>query len=180
MKANENDQQTGVQHTYLPWVDTTRGIGVLLVIIGHMLYGSPDFDPLNQFIYSFHVPLFFVISGYVHTRNENKSVRCLIWLKAKRLLVPAVIFMLMCVPLLMLDDSPLSGINLLRRLSYFDGEILYNLPVWYFFVLFNVYLLIFALEKLGGGGYLSVFMYWHIPGRVYDISGENILTIRNG
>jgi fucose 4-O-acetylase-like acetyltransferase len=43
--------------------DVARGIGILLVVLGHNDFGviSPFLD---QFIYSFHVPLFFFLSGY--------------------------------------------------------------------------------------------------------------------
>lgn len=40
--------------------DIAKGIGIILVIIGHS--GVPN--PILHVIYSFHVPLFFIISGY--------------------------------------------------------------------------------------------------------------------
>jgi fucose 4-O-acetylase-like acetyltransferase len=43
--------------------DVARGIGILLVVLGHNDFGSlsPFF---HRLIYSFHVPLFFFLSGY--------------------------------------------------------------------------------------------------------------------
>jgi polysaccharide biosynthesis protein PslL len=45
------------------YFDIARGIGILLVVLGHNDFGgiSPFLD---QLIYSFHVPLFFFLSGY--------------------------------------------------------------------------------------------------------------------
>lgn len=43
------------------YIDAAKGIGILLVIIGH---SNPP-APIRQFIYEFHMPLFFMISGYV-------------------------------------------------------------------------------------------------------------------
>ena len=45
----------------IEYIDTAKAIGILLVILGHckFLY-RPE---LGIFIYSFHMPLFFVISG---------------------------------------------------------------------------------------------------------------------
>ncbi|MBR6328899.1 MAG: acyltransferase family protein [Lachnospiraceae bacterium] len=40
--------------------DIAKGIGILLVVLGHLEYIS---EPLRYFIVSFHMPLFFVISG---------------------------------------------------------------------------------------------------------------------
>ena len=48
--------------------DAMKGFGILLVIIGHAVQGSSDhFDDIFAFrmIYSFHMPLFFFISGYI-------------------------------------------------------------------------------------------------------------------
>jgi fucose 4-O-acetylase-like acetyltransferase len=49
-------------------VDAMKGFGIILVILGHTLQGSSAaFDESFAFrlIYSFHMPLFFFISGYV-------------------------------------------------------------------------------------------------------------------
>ena len=42
------------------WIDTARGIAILLVVLGHIF---PVEHKVNQIIYSFHVPIFF--NGYV-------------------------------------------------------------------------------------------------------------------
>jgi polysaccharide biosynthesis protein PslL len=45
------------------YFDVARGIGILLVVLGHNDLGS--LSPfLHQLIYSFHIPLFFFLSGY--------------------------------------------------------------------------------------------------------------------
>lgn len=43
----------------LDWVDVARGIGILAVVIGHVWTRGPVRDAL----YSFHMPLFFILSG---------------------------------------------------------------------------------------------------------------------
>ena len=48
----------------ISWIDMTKGYGVLLVIIGHMYIFN-----LSSWIYSFHMPLFLFISGYVFKVN---------------------------------------------------------------------------------------------------------------
>ena len=49
----------------IEWIDAAKGIGIILVVLGHMTI--PRLAKL--FIYSFHMPLFFFISGYLHKRN---------------------------------------------------------------------------------------------------------------
>lgn len=47
----------------IEYLDIARGIGILLVVLGHNDFGaiSPFF---HRVIYSFHIPLFFFLSGY--------------------------------------------------------------------------------------------------------------------
>ena len=47
----------------IEYLDIARGIGILLVVLGHNDFAalSPFF---HQVIYSFHIPLFFFLSGY--------------------------------------------------------------------------------------------------------------------
>lgn len=40
-------------------VDISKGIGMVLVIMGHLCVSAS----LRNFIYSFHMPLFFILSG---------------------------------------------------------------------------------------------------------------------
>ncbi|MDQ2691684.1 MAG: acyltransferase family protein [Chloroflexota bacterium] len=47
----------------IEYFDIARGIGILLVVLGHNDFGA--FSPfLHRLIYSFHIPLFFFLSGY--------------------------------------------------------------------------------------------------------------------
>ena len=44
----------------LTYIDTMKAIGIALIVFGH----APGLDAsLKAFIYSFHMPLFFFISG---------------------------------------------------------------------------------------------------------------------
>lgn len=53
------------------WLDFARVIGIGLVVFGHALQRFPEFEDsegLKQvygYIYLFHMPLFFVISGFL-------------------------------------------------------------------------------------------------------------------
>lgn len=59
----------------IEWIDALKGFAILTVVIGHCVtdcISSRTFpehayflQALNDFIYSFHMPLFFMISGYV-------------------------------------------------------------------------------------------------------------------
>ncbi len=55
----------------LQYMDLAKGIGVCLVILGHMPSVVPL--PIRNWIYSFHMPLFFIISGYFAKQAEQKE-----------------------------------------------------------------------------------------------------------
>lgn len=76
--------------------------GIILVVVGHSFYGCPYKNPIFVWIYSFHMPLFMFISGYLmqYTQKRKPGVRLadvkmfskegFIWKKVKRLLIPYV------------------------------------------------------------------------------------------
>ncbi|MBQ9314237.1 MAG: acyltransferase family protein [Clostridia bacterium] len=64
------------------WIDVCKGITMILVVIGHvissyhnsgLLKEATIFNFIHAFIYYFHMPLFFFISGYLLDINKNKK-----------------------------------------------------------------------------------------------------------
>ena len=43
------------------WIDCIKGIGIFLVVLGHIYKDNY----IGLWIYSFHMPLFFMLSGYL-------------------------------------------------------------------------------------------------------------------
>lgn len=50
--------------TRLEYLDAAKGLGILLVILGHIYAWNPNINRkiLVTWIYSFHMPLFFIVS----------------------------------------------------------------------------------------------------------------------
>ena len=69
----------------LSWVDALRAFGIILVIIGHA-NGRPQL--LGKLLYGFHMPLFFLLSGYLFHTDDEKSISDIFKAKFKRYLVP--------------------------------------------------------------------------------------------
>lgn len=68
------------------YIDLFRAFGILLMIMGHIKFGS-YFD---KWIHAFHMPIFFFISGLFYRRKENVLQE--MGRKARSLLVPYVVF----------------------------------------------------------------------------------------
>jgi fucose 4-O-acetylase-like acetyltransferase len=83
------------------WVDNLKGIGIILVVIGHVAGGlnsagnipsSTTFDYAIRWIYAFHMPLFFFASGLFAYRSLTKGRSQLIKSKAMTLLYPYAVW----------------------------------------------------------------------------------------
>ena len=80
-----------VKNNRLIWIDAAKGFGILLVILGH-ISGIPE--AVYKIIYSFHMPLFFIISVYLYNEEKYKRISVIkaIIIKARSYLLPYYIF----------------------------------------------------------------------------------------
>ena len=67
-------------------VSVAKGIGILLVLIGHFGF-IPE---VKRFIYLFHMPLFFFLSGYLFKDRELKELPRYVLRKIRSLYVPFI------------------------------------------------------------------------------------------
>ncbi|WP_338433468.1 acyltransferase family protein [Clostridium tyrobutyricum] len=66
------------------YMDITKGLGIILVVIGHS--GSP----ITSYIYLFHMALFFFISGYFYKEEYSFAPKTLIKRRIKTLYIPFI------------------------------------------------------------------------------------------
>ena len=83
----------------LGWIDIAKGIGIMLVVLGHTIVPGlrEKYDVANflwTFIYSFHMPLFFFLSGYLfeHGLKRYADKKRFLLSKARKLLLPYLFF----------------------------------------------------------------------------------------
>jgi len=124
-------------------MDIARGLGILLVVMGHnpACASGALAKPL---IFSFHIPLFFFLSGYFHRQRQGIGSDLL--QRAKRLLLPYGLTGLLFICYKALQNSP--GFysrdlwQLLRGIAWGAGgsgtpiSFLYWPPVWFLTSLF--------------------------------------------
>ena len=67
------------EHRRKEEIDFAKGLGILLVMLGHSM--TLMNNPLNTFILSFHMPLFFFVSGM--TIKREYTFKTFIWKKLK-------------------------------------------------------------------------------------------------
>lgn len=82
--------------TRIHWIDIAKGIGIILVSFGHIRNGDgqsvwlPALDTPINFIYLFHMPLFFFLGGL--TFSSRRSFPDFLKRKAQTLLIPYYVF----------------------------------------------------------------------------------------
>jgi len=134
----------------LQFIDVAKGIGILLVVLGHL--ETTDF--LRRWIYSFHMPFFFFISGFL---SKLISINYITYLNKQlsRLIIPYFFFgIISIVDMLLLKiilQNPLTAKHLddILRLFYLDGRPLpMNKVIWFLMVMFWVEMLNLLLQKI--------------------------------
>lgn len=55
----------------IEWIDIARGIGMILIIVGHSLYIYTSSD-VARVIFAVHVPIFFILSGFLFSQHSWK------------------------------------------------------------------------------------------------------------
>jgi fucose 4-O-acetylase-like acetyltransferase len=87
-----------------PWLDVAKGMGILLVVVGHALRGLQNVQLLaptgwshilDAWIYSFHMPLFFLLSGFFIERSVQKPLTKALKDRAKTILWPYLVWSLL-------------------------------------------------------------------------------------
>jgi acyltransferase len=140
----------------IEWIDVAKGIGIFLVVIGHT--DLPENYMI--YIYSFHMPLFFFISGVLFSSNKFNNYTEFIKRKAKSLLVPYLFFSVLTYLFWGIigknhgaDTSmEISIIKPLIGIFYSVGSdnwLLFNRPLWFLTCLFIVELTFFWFVKFG-------------------------------
>jgi uncharacterized membrane protein YcfT len=140
--------------TRYAWADDARGIAIALVVLGHTLSGimaagillhSGASDSIYDFIYGFHMPLFFVVSGVFIPRSLARPH--FISSKAHTLLYPYVLWSLIQGTLVMLSGASANNPTTARELL--SGLIVDPLgQFWFLWVLFWLCVLIATTYRL--------------------------------
>ena len=144
-KSDTGEQNLDRQTTRLDFIDVTKGLGVVLVVLSHII--NQD-SIVNAVIYSFHVPLFFVISGvFARPERDLKSYLCK---NAKRLLLPFLIFFVigLLVTLCVSGTENITVADLFSQFVYAQPTQINVGATWFLVSLFVTSLLFFVLYRL--------------------------------
>ena len=129
----------------LDYLDYAKGFGIILVVLGHIYDIS---NPIKIWLYSFHMPLFFIISGLLirYTNINERDMNGIIVSKFKSLIIPYIFFELVAIFIWMCQNEfTLSAL----RWNVVDSILMYCKAgtTWFLFALFVSEIIFILLLK---------------------------------
>ena len=146
------------------WVDDVKVIACILVVLGHFFQSMtkanilPENDLYKWFnttIYYFHVPLFFICSGYLYQKySKVNSVDSWYRNVAKKALALGVPYVIFSIATWVLKKAFSGSVN--NQIGGLGDILLFHpaSPYWYLYALFFIFLLTptFKSVKIAVGG----------------------------
>lgn len=142
-------------------LDFLKGFGILLMIMGHV--------PINHYavhyIYIFHMPLFFWVSGILY-RDKEQPLNQIILKYARKLFHP-YLFFAMLGSILLLLETKMDFLECVKRIAYSvffintDGMPIAG-ALWYLTAIFFVYVFFIVLKKYVKRRFLQNLCIWGV------------------
>lgn len=148
----------------IEWVDILKGIAILLVVVGHTEYAEGASNPGKTLIYSFHMALFFMLSGYTAALSLSRHPHLgrFIWRRFLSIMVPYICWML-AIPVIYAPIEHISQYSLQNALL----GILSGWGQWWFLPCLFILQLFYVLFTL---------IRRHMPGNTGAVAGFVLLA----
>lgn len=82
-----------VEKKRIDWIDTLRGLAMFFVVWGH---NQKNGTLIRKYIYSFHMPMFFFISGLTFGEADKLPFKDFLKKKVKGLIIPYIVLNILC------------------------------------------------------------------------------------
>lgn len=141
------------------WVDIAKGIGIILVVYGHVLRGLHEagiemsegfFKYSDTLVYGFHMPLFFFLSGMYAAKWAKRDLATATLQKTRTLLYPYLIWSLLqgviMISLSSLTNNTEEGLTF-TNLGYHIALAPYG-QFWFLYTLFFLFMLYYLMKKV--------------------------------
>ena len=126
------------------WIDELKGFAIFLVVLGHMPYVS-DTIILKHMIYSFHMPLFFLLAGCTAAISANRYSNY-VFLKNRfiSLLIPYIVWSIIHGTLFTKSISELSNYSIM---SHWESMVQGDVTNWFLITLFTLIFLLYIYKS---------------------------------
>jgi len=136
----------------IKWLDTAKGIGIVLVVLGHVHIP----DPAGKYIFAFHIPLFFLVSGYLFGMMKPTGFAGFLKKKTRSLIVPYVAFFLILYIYVVAigsrygENTPKDFSTPIKGLFFSSADYITGIftPMWFLPCLFTTEMMFFWISRL--------------------------------
>ena len=165
------------------WLDECKGIGIILVVLGHALVFSirtqnQYIQFIHKMIYYFHMPFMMFLSGLAYQLFSNHiRIKDSIIKKIKRLLVPYIAYAIL-VQVLIIVCVSIPGINTIFHNNGYEPEKVvpfligllvgsnkYAIHLWYIYTLFWFYVFVIVIRN-------------RVDDKIYVVIGSFLFAIK--
>ena len=136
----------------LGYIDISKGLGMLTIVWGHICLTGFS----NHIVYSFHIPLFFFLSGLVFLPKRYSNFSVLLKKRLKGLLIPYAVYSILTWIIWVVYSFAIHAkvdnywMPLIE--TFFaqgsEGYLVHNVPLWFVTCLFSVEIIYWFLSKL--------------------------------
>jgi len=150
-------KNSNVSYTRLEWVDVVKGLAIIFVVFRHSLVGLDRSGiqipqwlyNLQEIVYNFRMPLFFIVSGYfLSTSVQKKSASVLLKNRVGTLLYPYILWASIFITLQILLSNFTNSHRTVQDYQYIITQPRNLDHMWYLLCLFNVSVLYIFLNKI--------------------------------
>lgn len=146
--------RNGELRQYLIWPNIMKAILISTVVLAHSNHMPYE---IGKIIYWFHMPCFFILSGFFFKMPELTKIAVQEWIvkKAKKMLIPCLVYFLICT----VFDGPL---NIKKIIYFLYGGKMVGGVYWFITVLFLSHiamLIVLSKFRIKVQWCLILFMY---------------------
>lgn len=148
--------QVKLMQKRINWIDIARGIFILAIVMGHVFFYEES--KIRWYLYSFHVPAFFFISGYCFRYRDN--FRAFLQSRIKRIVAPYLLLSVIYIVLFAIATNLIPSIGTIYQFDFVQSvktilysnynvyPMKYNVALWFLPCLFFVELISYWTERL--------------------------------
>lgn len=144
------------------WIDYLKAIGIFFVVLGHVVVPKE----MKAYIYSFHMPLFFLLSGMTVKPLKYSNISDVAINKFKQLIIPYIAINLSTITcwiilkMVLMGDS-VSVRKLIMGIIYSNSDeiFLVNGPTWFLTTLFLCHILFYLIYKISKGDNTNILIF---------------------
>lgn len=153
-------------------IDILRGIAILLVVFGHITH----ITPLRTYIWGFHIPIFFIISGGLFNKKKYMGTADFIKCTTRNLLFPYIFFYILTLLYWIFIEREVRGgdVSIISQLigmvygTYSMDYMMFNGALWFIPCLFSMELIYWFIAKIKDKRILiGILAITHICGIIF-------------